>query len=82
MGKYKAPAEKVTQTSGRSPRAAGKARPRHQRREERREEALDRGDLHKARTPAQQLAVLDKRLGKGKGAVKERARLEAMLRAG
>lgn len=32
------------------------------------------------RTPAQQLAVLDERLGKGKGAKRERARLKAQLR--
>ena len=31
------------------------------------------------RSPAQQLAVLDKRLGKGKGAVRERARLAAQI---
>jgi len=31
------------------------------------------------RSPAQQLAALDKRLGKGKGAKKERARLAKQL---
>lgn len=32
------------------------------------------------RTPAEQIAVLDQRLGNGKGAKRERARLQAQLR--
>lgn len=34
------------------------------------------------RTPAQQIAMLDQRLGKGKGAKRERARLEALIKKG
>ena len=35
-----------------------------------------------ARSPAQQLTVLDERLGKGRGAKKERARLKAEIEGG
>lgn len=48
-------------------------REREQRRQEADARSLDRVN----RTPAQQLAVLDRRLGKGVGATKERAKLKA-----
>lgn len=43
----------------------------------RREDAVERQALRDERTNKQQLAVLDKRLRKGKGATKERKRLKA-----
>jgi hypothetical protein len=46
-----------------------------QRREELLKAASVRAEERASRTPKQQLALLDKRLGKGKGAQKERARL-------
>jgi hypothetical protein len=48
-----------------------KRRPRRARREE----AEQRQTVRNQRTPATQLAILDSRLGTGKGAAKERARL-------
>lgn len=43
--------------------------------DQRYEEAVAREELFIKRTPAQQIALLDKRLGVGVGAKKERARL-------
>ena len=51
----------------------------HQRREELREGAAERSACRDSRTDAQQLQVLDQRLGAGEGASKERARLEALI---
>lgn len=51
-------------------------------RKQRQEGAKARQEAHDVRTPAEQLAVLDKRFGKGKGAAKERARLEKKLAKG
>jgi hypothetical protein len=45
----------------------------------RREDAAKRQEARNARTPEQQLALLDSRLGAGKGARKERERLQAMI---
>lgn len=45
----------------------------------RREDAKKRQDARNHRSPEQQLALLDSRLGAGKGAVRERARLQAMI---
>ena len=45
----------------------------------RQESAQERQDERDSRTAAQQLARLDQLLGKGVGAVKERARLQRML---
>lgn len=47
--------------------------------EEKRQDAYARQELRNERTPAQQLARLDRILGPGKGAKKERARLEAII---
>jgi len=46
----------------------------------RRTRAAERTELSNGRTPEQQLAELDKRLGKGVGATRERARLTALLK--
>ena len=48
-------------------------------RHERREEAKARQEERNQRTPQQQIQHLDKILGKGKGATKERARLAKMM---
>jgi hypothetical protein len=45
----------------------------------RREEAKERQRQRDGRTPEEQLAILDMRLGVGKGAKKERARLAALI---
>jgi hypothetical protein len=45
----------------------------------RKEEAQKRQDARNHRTPEQQLALLDSRLGAGQGARKERARLAALI---
>ena len=45
----------------------------------RRKTATERQTLRNGRTPQQQLEALDKRLGKGKGAKRERARLEKLI---
>lgn len=44
-------------------------------RERRNKEAQERTQARATRTPAQQLALLDEKFGKGVGAKKERARL-------
>lgn len=47
--------------------------------QERIERALDRQANRDTLTPEQQIAELDRRLGKGIGASKERARLEKLI---
>ena len=47
--------------------------------EEKRQQAFARQEARNKLTPAQQLAKLDALLGKGKGAKKERARLEKLI---
>lgn len=44
-------------------------------------EGATRNDAWRSLTPAQQLAALDRRLGKGKGATRQRARLQEQMRA-
>jgi len=50
----------------------------HQRRTDRQLRAILRTGARSTRTPAEQVALLDKRLGRNVGAARERARLEAM----
>ena len=50
-----------------------------ERREELRERAIVLAEERAKRTPAQQLAVLDRRLGEGEGAKKERQRLQFLI---
>lgn len=47
----------------------------------RREEAAQRAEARSKRSPQDQLAILDRNLGVGIGAVKERARLLAQIKA-
>lgn len=44
-----------------------------------REGAAERTEVRASRSPADQIAILDKRLGPGVGAVKERERLSKLL---
>jgi septal ring factor EnvC (AmiA/AmiB activator) len=55
---------------------------RTDRREQRRTEAQLRQAEYDKLSPAQRIAALDARLGKGKGARKERARLAKLVKAG
>lgn len=45
----------------------------------RREDAVKRAAVRAARTPQEQLDILDKRLGVGVGAKKEREKLQAII---
>lgn len=49
------------------------------RRTARREDAQERQTERNERTPQEQLAILDRRLGKGVGATKERAKLAELI---
>ena len=53
-----------------------------ERRDELRVQSAERTENRNKLTSQQQLRALDYRLGKGAGAVKERARLEALIDAG
>ena len=46
------------------------------------DEAQERKELRDARTPQQQIAVLDKKFGAGLGAKKERAKLLKLINKG
>jgi ribosomal protein S12 methylthiotransferase accessory factor YcaO len=46
---------------------------------ERKKKASQRREVNSVLSPRQRLAELDKRLGEGKGAKKERARLKALM---
>ena len=48
-------------------------------REFRQRESVERKTERATRTPAEQIAVLDRRLGVAKGAVKERTKLAALI---
>lgn len=48
-------------------------------REYRRKTAVERDEARRDRSPQQQLAMLDERLGKGVGAKRERARLKRLI---
>lgn len=48
--------------------------------EEKRHDATERQAERAKRTPQEQIAVLDRRLGTGQGAIKERARLTAQIK--
>ena len=52
---------------------------RHERRALRVQRAVERMALSDSQSPEERLAVLDARLGKGVGAMKERARLAALI---
>lgn len=45
------------------------------RKQQRKEQAAERMEVRAKRTPQQQIAILDRKLGKGIGAVRERAKL-------
>ena len=49
--------------------------------DDRRRRANERQEARVKRTPQEQLKRLDEMLGEGKGAAKERARLEAVIKA-
>jgi len=49
------------------------------RKDQRRQDAADMAEARAARSPQEQLALLDHRLGNGVGAVRERARLHAQM---
>ena len=50
------------------------------RRKTRQEEALERQEFYKALTPEEKIVRLDKKLGKGKGAKKQREKLTLLLK--
>jgi hypothetical protein len=54
---------------------------RHDRKERRRLEVEERLEYWQGLTPAEQLVQLDRRLGEGVGAVKQRTRLNAAIEA-
>ena len=54
-------------------------RARHDRKDKRREQTQERLEDWQTLSPAEQLRLLDARLGKGVGAVKQRARLAAKM---
>ena len=56
--------------------SSGKTKPTHPARKKRRESAKNRSEARAKRSDKQQLAHLDKLLGKNKGVEKERARLK------
>ena len=52
----------------------------YQSKEDKRQDAVERQTTERAgRTPQEQIAVLDRRLGAGQGAIKERAKLAALI---
>ena len=63
-------------------REAGISRKEHmaKRQEEKLRSARERAEYRATLTPEQQLARLDEKLGEGIGAVKERARLKALIK--